>query len=56
MAQTLAENLNKLGQPKRVASVPQSEQLARTPGSPLPKEKSHLFKSPDRAVGESQGE
>ena len=60
MAQASAEKLEHTGpaEKKRVASVPQREQLANTPKPPLPKEKeqSRLFKAADREVGESQGE
>ena len=39
------KNLNKLGLPKRKASVPQSEQLTRTPEPQMPK--GHHFRSCD---------
>ena len=43
---------------KRVASVPQREQLTSTPEPPLPKEKEQirLSKAPNCMVNESQGE
>ena len=62
MVQASAEKLEHTGsaEKERVASVPQREQLARTPELPLPKEKeqSHLFRVPDHEgekvkVGES---
>ena len=58
MAQASAEKLEHTGpaEKERVASVPQREQLARTPEPPLPKEKeqSRLSKAPDYEGGESQ--
>ena len=39
-----------------MASLPQSEQLARTPEPFLPNRNHHQFISPDREVRESQGE
>ena len=58
MAQASAEKLEQTGpaEKERVASVPQREQLARTPEPPLPKEKeqSRLSRVPDREGGESQ--
>ena len=41
---------------EKVASMPQSEQLARTPEPPLTKGKSHQSKSPNREMKESLGE
>ena len=58
MAQASAEKLEHTGPAKkeRVASVPQREQLARTPERPCQKEKeqSRLSRVPDREGGESQ--
>ena len=60
MVQALAEKLEYTGptEKERVASEPQREQLTSTPEPPLPigNEQSHLFKAPDREVGEIQGE
>ena len=60
MAQASAEKLEHTGpaEKKRVASVPQREQLARTPEPPLPKEReqSRLSRVTDHEGGESQGE
>ena len=59
MAQASAEKLEHTGpaEKERVASVPQRDQLARTPEPPLPKEKeqSRQSKAPDHEGGESQG-
>ena len=56
MAQASAEKLEHTGpaEKERVASVPQSEQLANTPEPPLPKKKNRAV-CPDHKVGESQG-
>ena len=60
MAQTLAEKLKHTGpaEKEKVASAPQSEQLARTPEPLLPKRKGTepSSRSQDGEVGESQGE
>ena len=60
MAQASAEKLEHTGPAgkERVVSVPQREQLARTPEPSLPKgkEQSRLSKAPDHEGGESQGE
>ena len=60
MAQASAAELEhtRPAEKERVVSVPQSEQLARTPEPPSPKNKkhSHLSRSPDSEMGESQGE
>ena len=65
MAQASAENLEHTGpaEMKRVASVSQNEQLARTLEPPLPKGKGtepsvqiHRSRSQDREAGESQDE
>ena len=60
MAQASAEKLEHawLAEKKRMASVPQSEQLARTPEPLLPKgkEQSHLSLSPDRQKKDSESE
>ena len=60
MAQVSAEKLEHTGpaEKERVASVPQNEQLASTPGPPLPNGKATepSVKAQDRKVGESQGE
>ena len=55
IAQALAEKLQHTGaaEKERVASVPQREQLARTPNRPCQKEKSRLSKVPDHE-GESR--
>ena len=60
MAQASAEKLEHTGpaEKKRVASVPQREQLARTPEPPFPnkkKQQSRLSRVPDYEGGESQG-
>ena len=58
MAQASAEKLKHTGpaEKERVASVPQREQLARTPEPPLPKGKgTEQSKAPDHEGGESQG-
>ena len=59
MAQGSAKKLEHTGpaKKKRVATVPQSEQLASTPEPSLPKKKEqrHLSRSPDSEVEESQG-
>ena len=53
------KNLKHIGpaEKKRVASMPQNEQLARTPEPLCQKQKkqNHLPRSPDGEVGESQG-
>ena len=56
MAQASAEKLEHTGpaEKERVASVPQSEQLASTPEPPFPKEKE--TEPSDRKVEESEGE
>ena len=58
MAQALAEKLEQTGpaEKKRVASVPQREQLARTRSRPCQKEKeqSRLSRVSDHEGGESQ--
>ena len=58
MAQASAEKLEHTGpaEKERMASVPQREQLARTPEPPLTKEKeqSRLSRAPDREGGESR--
>ena len=60
MGQASAEKFKQteLAEKERVALVPQSKQLARTPEPPFPKEKEqcHLSRSPDIEMGESQGE
>ena len=60
MAQASAEKLEQIGPTKkeRMASVPQTEQLASMPESPCHKEKeqSLLSRVPDHEEGESQGE
>ena len=59
MEQGSAEKLEQTGpaEKKRVASLPQREQLARTSEPPFPKEKdqSRLSRVPDHHDGESQG-
>ena len=57
MAQASAEKLKsiKSTKKKKVASVPQNEQLASMPESHLPKETEPSVRSPNRKVGESQG-
>ena len=58
MAQASAEKLEHTGpaEKERVASVPQREQLARTPEQPLPKKKqSRLSRESDYESRESQG-
>ena len=56
MAQASAEKLGHTGpaEKERVASVPQREQLARTPEPPLPKGKEPSVQSIDHEGGESQ--
>ena len=59
MAQASAEKLEHAGpaEEERVASVPQREQLARTPEPPLPKkekEPSRQTRVPDHEGGESR--
>ena len=60
MAQASAEKLEPTepAEKKRVASVPQREQLANTPERHLPKRKgtSHLSRAPDHERGENLGE
>ena len=57
MAQASAEKLEHTGltEKERVASVPQREQLASTPGPPLPKRKEPSVQSTRSSGGESQG-
>ena len=59
MAEASAEKLEHTGpdEKERVVSVPQREQMARTPEPPLPKEmeQSRLSRVPDHEWGESQG-
>ena len=58
MAQASADKLEGPAEKERVASVLQRKHLVSTPEPLLPKEKkkSHQSRSPDREVGESQGE
>ena len=57
MALALAEKLKHTGpaEKKKVVTVPQREQLASSPESPLPKGKGTepLVQTPDRKVGKS---
>ena len=58
MAQASVEKLEHIGpaEKERVASVPQREQLARTPEPPLPKGKGPSVQSTRSLGGKSQGE